>query len=269
MDHMKEKSLTILIDMGGTNVKLAYADSSLKISRIISFKSDRIKSNPEKLYPTICDALWRKFEMHNSWIKEFRVCMPGVIQNNRVVNSYEFASYEGIDMIRLFDGRLTKLRNDAYTAAKGVYNFYGTGIKYPAAVLTLGTGVGYASIKDGKVKEDGDLVSKWMIHPFKHEGFLPVNFHSYIGSAGINQMGLSEQYRPSIRYTWRVLKALATLHNTTKHPARTYVLLGGNSKRIRISRIPEIRNNYAELKDWFQDIFVPENQNEIILRGLL
>lgn len=153
---ISEDALLIGIDLGGTNVRagavnnkgevLAWADAPIEARRGAQVGLEKIT---------------RLVESVSRQVQGYRLAAIGIGSTGpidrdlgAIQNPYTLPTWENVDIVHPLSERFqvpVELENDADAAALGEA-WVGAGRGYPRlAVLTIGTGVGYALIVDGKV----------------------------------------------------------------------------------------------------------------------
>jgi polyphosphate glucokinase len=193
----------LVIDVGGTNIKL-YHSSGAEMRRIASGPT----LTPEDL---VRDVKAATADWH---VDVISVGYPGVIKHDRIVKEPANlgAGWAGFDFGKAFD-QPVHLINDAAMQALGSY--HGGRMLF----LGLGTGLGNATVDDGRVTpmECGHL-------PYRKR----LTFEQYVGAAGLERLGPE-------RWEKHVHRVVALLKDAL---VADYVVIGGgNSKRL--ARLPD------------------------------
>lgn len=143
------KSDIIGIDIGGSKI------------RAILWDGKRIKVSYEKKIPLnksefikILHEITNKFLQKSHRVSKIGVGSAGVINKNTIVFSPNIPYLKKMDLAGIFPRSLElKVDNDARAFAKGEY-LLGAGKKSKnLLVITLGTGIGRAFVKNGKAKK--------------------------------------------------------------------------------------------------------------------
>ena len=194
---------TLVVDVGGTNVKLLASGHRVPI---------KIKSGPT-LTPR--DMVRAVLDATSDWTYD-RVSMgyPGPVKHGKPIRDpwNLGAGWVGFDFRRAF-GKPLRIVNDAAMQALGSYDG-GTML-----FLGLGTGLGSAMIRDGM------LIPLELAHlPYRHGN----TYEHWIGEAGMKRLGKNR---------WRKhVAAIAEL--LTEAFLADYVVLGGGNVR-HLKRLPK------------------------------
>lgn len=189
----------LVIDIGGTNIKL-YHSNGAEARRVASSPT----LTPEQLIAAVREAT-------ADWSYEvISIGYPGVIKDNRIVKEPANLGpgWAGFDFAPAF-GTPVRLINDAAMQALGSY--HGGRMLF----LGLGTGLGNATVEDGRVTpmECGHL-------PYRKRQ----TFEQYIGAAGLQRLG-DEKWEKHVHRIVGLLKNALV--------ADYVVIGGGNSKRLK------------------------------------
>jgi polyphosphate glucokinase len=200
----------LVIDVGGTNIKLYHSSGA---------EWRRVPSGPT-LTPTEMVAAVR--EATADWPHDvISIGYPGVIKEGRIVKEPANLGpgWAGFDFAAAFN-KPVRLLNDAAMQALGSY--HGGRMLF----LGLGTGLGNATVEDGRVTplECGHL-------PYRKKQ----TFEQYIGAAGMERLG-DELWEKHVHRIVRYLKDALV--------ADYVVIGGGNSKRLKeLPADSELGNN--------------------------
>jgi len=199
---MKESKKILVIDIGGSNLKILAtgAEERIKIPSGADF-------SPEQMVNLVK-------EFASVWEYDYiSMGFPGVVKNNQIINEPVNlgTGWNDFDFHAAF-GKPIKIINDA--AMQAVGNYEGKKLLF----LGLGTGLGTAMIINHTIipMEGGHL-------PYKKS-----TFESYIGKAYLQRSG-------SKRWQKHVLKTVEILADAFQ--PEDIVLGGGNSKLL--TKIPE------------------------------
>jgi polyphosphate glucokinase len=189
----------LVIDIGGTNIKLYHSTGG---------EARRVASSPT-LTPDQMIAAVRAATADWSY-ERISIGYPGVIKDNRIVKEPANLGpgWAGFDFEPAF-GKPVRMINDAAMQALGSYR--GGRMLF----LGLGTGLGNATVEDGRVTpmECGHL-------PYRKRQ----TFEQYIGAAGMQRLG-DEKWEKHVHRIVGLLKNALV--------ADYVVIGGGNSKRLK------------------------------------
>jgi polyphosphate glucokinase len=189
----------LVIDVGGTNIKLYHSNGA---------ESRRVASGPTLTPAEMISAVR---EATTDWSYDvISIGYPGVIKDQRIVREPANLGpgWAGFDFTPAF-GKPVRLINDAAMQALGSY--HGGRMLF----LGLGTGLGNATVEDGRVTpmECGHL-------PYRKKQ----TFEEYIGAAGMQRLG-EEKWEKHVHRIVGLLKDALV--------ADYVVIGGGNSKRLK------------------------------------
>jgi polyphosphate glucokinase len=189
----------LVIDIGGTNVKVASTDAPVPI---------KIPSGPTMTAESMCQQV---LAATKTWkYDRISIGFPGPVENHRpIAEPHNLgAGWVDFDYEKNF-GKPLKFINDAAMQALGGYK------SGRMLFLGVGTGLGSAMVVDGLV------VSLELAHlPYKHGK----TYEEYIGVAGLEARG-KKKWRKSVLEIVELLRAAMVCDNV--------LLGGGNSKLMR------------------------------------
>jgi polyphosphate glucokinase len=217
--HVKSKKKTLVIDVGGTNIKL-----------LASGRRDPIKipSGP-RLTPGRMARAVR--EVTVGWkYNVVTVGYPGPVVRGRILREpWNLGrGWRGFDFRKAF-GRPVRLINDAAMQALGSYE--GGNMFF----MGLGTGLGTAMIRDGV------LIPTEIAHlPYRHG----LSYEEYLGEAGMKRLG---------KRSWRHHVAKVTELFVAAFEIDYVVYGGGNARHLRaLPRNTRLGSNANAFKGGFR-----------------
>lgn len=151
--------MKIGIDLGGSHIAIGAIDKNGQIlekyeKRLLEREKQNIKNSIEEYIFEKTDELVKKYK-----ITEMGIAIPGTILNGVVVKSVNLGleNYPIVDRLKIKINLPIKVKNDAKCAAIAESK-YGCLKKFERSIfLTLGTGIGGATIINGKLLNAGDM----------------------------------------------------------------------------------------------------------------
>ncbi len=219
---------TLAIDVGGTGLKATVLD------RLGRPEHERVRVDttypcpPEKLVADLVGLVKRLPEY-----QRVSVGFPGVVRAGRVVTAPHFVTEHGpgsridpglterwadFDLAAALSSALkapVRVANDADVQGAGVVS--GTGLEF---VLTLGTGLGSAVFRDGRLALHLELAH--------HPAVTGDSYNDYVGEGARKKLGVKHWNR-------RVLRALVSLDALVCPDA--ILLGGGNAAQVDIDQL--------------------------------
>jgi len=200
------------IDVGGTGLKAAVIDDRGRM------RSDRQRVPtphpcPPKLFLDTLAALVAPLPAFD----RIAIGFPGVVRNGKVITApnlgtEDWAGFGLADAVsKRLGGPAARMINDA--EMQGLALATGRGLEL---VVTLGTGVGTAVLRDGELTPHLELAH----HPLSNKG---KTYDEYLGNAAYEKVGKK-------RWNKRVQRMLEIVE-ILMHPDRLHIS-GGNAKRI-------------------------------------
>lgn len=152
-------NLKIGIDLGGSHIAIGAIDKNGQIlekseKRLLEREKQNIKKSIEEYIFEKTEELTKKYK-----ITEMGIAIPGTILNGVVVKSVNLGleNYPIVEKLKRKINLPIKAQNDAKCAAMAESK-YGCLKEYKRSIfLTLGTGIGGATIIDGKLLNVGDM----------------------------------------------------------------------------------------------------------------
>lgn len=193
---MKESINQFLgIDLGGTNLKVALVDTSGKISKHRKFPTAELREKGN-FTKNILKIVGKYLKAHPH-IEKVGIGIPGTLNKKRttVLEVPAIPQLDGVNLKKVFSEKFQErtlfLENDANAAALGEYHFGKDAEKLPEnfIFITLGTGIGGATIINGKIFSGGDGNGMEVGHIFSRNSSLLEN---NIGKKGI--INLAKKY---------------------------------------------------------------------------
>ncbi len=215
------KPTTLTIDIGGTGIKAAVLDSK---GKIVSNKFVRVKTpkpaNPQKILKAIKELTrpLGKFD-------RVSVGFPGVVLDGKIITAplLDNKSWQNFNLAQGLEkelGKPVRVINDADLHGFGVMQ--GKGLEL---IVTLGTGVGTAYFREGKLMPHLELAH----HPVSKSG---KTYNEYLGDKTRKKIG-------NKRWNKRVKHALAILHILMRYDM--VYIGGGNSRWIALKKNKSIK----------------------------
>ncbi|WP_116813431.1 ROK family protein [Steroidobacter cummioxidans] len=210
---------TLGIDIGGTGLKASVLDSS---GRMVV---ERVRvSTPDPCPPkTLLDAL-AELAASLPAFDRISVGFPGVVRDGRVITAPHFPTKPWRDyplefaIAERFD-RPVRLLNDAEVQALGIVT--GNGLE---VVLTLGTGIGSAVLRDGWLAPHLELAQ----HPL----LAGKTYKEYVGKEALNRHG-------SKKWNMRVLEMIGVVESLFHYDV--LYLGGGNVHHLEVELPRNVR----------------------------
>jgi len=144
------------IDIGGTNTKLGIVTEDGKLTEKIKYATAQLEENRNYLSAFI-EVLQSFLLTHTGIENSIGIAVPGTLSNDRrstidLPNIPSLSHKNIIDILeQSFPGKNFLMENDAKAAALGELLFSGATLPDDFIFLTLGTGIGGAYIKKGKI----------------------------------------------------------------------------------------------------------------------
>lgn len=206
--------VTLAIDIGGTGIKTLLLDARGQASG-----ERRRKDTPQPATPQAVLAVLRSL-LPDTPYDRVSVGYPGVVIGGVTHSAHNLdPGFIGFDLQRALTeltGRPTQVLNDAGVQGFGAIEGRGT-----EAVVTLGTGMGFALYIDGRYAPNIELAH----HPLtKHH-----TYEENVGNAARKRLG-------NKRWQKRVLRALEQIQATFN--PRVLYIGGGNAERLTVE-LPE------------------------------
>lgn len=204
---------TLAIDVGGTGLKAAVLDAGGRLM------GDRVRMpTPARCSPAVLVRAVGALVAPLGAFDRVSVGFPGVVRDGVVRTAPNFASrqWRGFDLARALTRELkrpVRILNDAEVQGLAIIKARGVEL-----VLTLGTGVGSALFRDGKLMPHLEL-SQHPVHGGK-------TYDEYLGDRARKQVG-TRKWNRRLR---RVLAILETVVNFDR-----LHLGGGNAARINFT----------------------------------
>jgi polyphosphate glucokinase len=202
--------VTLAIDVGGTGLKASTLDATGRMT------AERVRvATPHPCRPTdLVQALASLVAPLPSFAR-ISIGFPGVIQDGRVITAPHFdqeswCGYPLAEEISRRLGKPTRLLNDAEVQGLGI--IVGRGLE---VVLTLGTGIGSAVFKDGRLMPHLELAH----HPIRGDQ----SYNEYLGNAARRALS-RKKWNHRLRKMIEIVQSL--LHYDTLY------LGGGNATKI-------------------------------------
>jgi predicted NBD/HSP70 family sugar kinase len=152
-------SKKLAIDIGASFTKIGYSHDGYNVSDIVLKETAFFCKEPVEFYENICNLVSNKWQDNIKNIFEINIALHGVVSDRILVKSTRLKEFIGFDFNKIFKNIKWNIYNDACAAAIGGFIKYKGLIKYPTLVLTLGTGVGLAIIKNKSTVESLDSLS--------------------------------------------------------------------------------------------------------------
>ena len=211
--------MTLCIDIGGSHVKASVID---QCGKMIGGKGE-VKT-PHPASPAhIFDSIAKLTQSLPSY-ERISVGFPGVVRNGRVLTAPNLGTemWRGIDLAFDLSMRLehpTRVLNDAEVQGLGVIE--GNGLE---CVLTLGTGIGSAIFRNGRLMPHLELGQ----HPIRKRD----TYDRYLGHAAYASKG-KKKWNRRLK---KALRIVATLLNYD-----VLYLGGGNAARVTLNLPANVR----------------------------
>lgn len=200
---------TLTIDIGGTGLKAGLLD----VAGALIGKRVRVVT-PHPSPPDVVLPALMELAAQLGAFDRVSIGFPGVVRDGRVLTAPNLGTkaWTGFPMAETMSGKLGKpvrMENDAAVQGLGVVR--GQGLE---CVMTLGTGVGFALYKDGRLAPHLEL-SQHVIHGEK-------TYDEYLGVAELKRVGKR-------RWKKRVLKMLLQVRTLVNFDA---LYIGGGDARL-------------------------------------
>lgn len=233
-----ERPFTLAIDVGGTGIKASVLDAS---GRMVADRVRVVTKYP--LSPSSFVSVLHDLVQPLPRCDRASVGFPGVVRDGHIVTAPHFvtkrgpgskvvpelaSAWSGFDAAGGLGSSLgmpVKVLNDA--DLQGLAVIHGHGLEF---VVTLGTGVGTALFRDGRLAPHLELAH----HPLARDE----SYNERIGEAALERIGPK-------RWRKRVLDALATLEGLVNFD---HCFVGGGNARYLKGRLPagyEVVDNVA------------------------
>lgn len=141
---MEKVDDAILVDIGGTNIRISVLNDSSK-SPLLVLKTPK---QQKRVLDTLGGAINEIVKMKELKIKMIAISCPGLINKNRIVQKALYVPLGGVNLaqeIELRTGLKTLVINDAKVQAMGCYN------KKALLYMNIGTAIGGAYVFEKKL----------------------------------------------------------------------------------------------------------------------
>jgi polyphosphate glucokinase len=208
--NTRKRPYTLSIDVGGTGLKASVLDrrGRMVVGRILT-------DTPRPCPPMALIAALTRMAGDLPTFDRVSVGFPGVVRDGLVITAPPLKSrlWSRFPLARSLEKKWRKpvrLLNDA-----DMHGYAVMGRKGLELVVTLGTGVGTALFKDGRLMQRMELAH----HPVKGD----LTYNQYIGDKALKTAG-KRKWNRRVKYCLGVL-------NTLLNPDRVYIG-GGNARHI-------------------------------------
>lgn len=215
----RKTPVTLAIDIGGTGLKATVLDPRGKML------VDRVRvDTPHPAPPAVMVPALVNLVAPLPAFDRVSVGFPGVVRNGRVITAPHFGNavwgqFPLAATLQRKLGKPTRVLNDAEVQGYGAVK--GRGLEF---VITLGTGMGSALFRDGKLMPHMEFAQ----FPFrKHE-----TFNDYVGDGARKTLGVTRWNRR----VEHVIEAFRVLFNFD-----VLYIGGGNSARLDFDLSPDVR----------------------------
>lgn len=210
---------TLGVDIGGTTIKASVLDERGALAAAQVRAPTPRTATPENVLETIA-----KLVAQLPPFQRLSVGFPGVVKGGRVLTAPNLgtAYWEGFELVEALSVRFgtpARLLNDAAVQGLGVVR--GDGLE---CVLTLGTGVGCALFRGGRLLLHLELG--------QHRARKQLSYDQYIGQVALVKKG-PERWNKRLR--WAIDKV------TSLTCCDVLYIGGGNARKITIETPPHVR----------------------------
>lgn len=214
-DPAAQGPFTLTIDIGGTGLKAGLLD----VGGALISKRVRV-ATPHPSPPAVVVPALLELAGQVGAFDRISVGFPGVVRDGRVMTApnlgnKDWAGFELAEALSSKLGKPVRMENDAAVQGLGVVS--GEGLE---CVMTLGTGIGFALYKNGRLTPHLEL-SQHVIHGSK-------TYDQYLGVAELKRIGK----RRWMKRVLRMLKQVRTLVNFDA------LYLGGGDARLLDVELP-------------------------------
>ncbi len=202
-------------------------------------------------------------------VEVLNIGLHGIVESGVVVAARRLPQFVGYDFRLMFHNQIGRVINDAYGAAIGAMYHFCDRVIYPAAIITLGTGVGMTLVDGPASIEPCETIPNEPLVP--QASGSPVNLHEYLGVTAREAIMLIYPERCQLgcaEYSSRVVEVLIRIQRLTHGRFGSFVLLGGASWFLDQQQIERLSASSPELTSTVV-LFDGANAHRIALDGIV